>query len=558
MKLPNPSPHHIDRVLDSGEAAVGAVRRFFASYFWIIFKNVIGWLLILLSLPAGVALPGPGGLPMALIGFALVAFPGKRRITSHVLRGRPLRVEASIFTTLTTAASLLAIGVLLYFVGGWYKQIVSHYRLDPEESTPGYIAAIVVLCALAAGVSWGVMRLGLLFVNKLIRLIPRIRRWIRPILRKYGVVLLPPPKHSGGPTGARDTVEILELSEYSRARFVRAWRSARPWIVRLTAVVVTAVLFFFVVHPTVQNWRAVEPSINRIRPITFLATVFLLAVCLVLYRVTSWSMIVRRFAPALSLRSATRIWTTAELSRYLPGGPGPMAARVALAKLGGMPGDAAATSFVIESAIFLIANVAVGGAALLWHGTRNAWGDMRWWMISTLVAFPLLIVLSLHPRAFYRFVDRFLVTLGRPPVERRIGMPMLLTLLGWNVLGLVTISLTLWLILQSPLALPLTKWWVGAAAYCAAWVVGYLAAWAPAGLGVREIIFMGVLVAVLPVEARMELSPQAVLAFAGVLALIVRVWSIAAEVCVALTAYAADVGGAIRSVRGRVPLRRRS
>ena len=557
MKPSPPSPHQIDRVLDRGEAAVGAVRRFFASYFWIIFKNVVGWLLILLSLPAGVTLPGPGGLPMALLGFALVAFPGKRKITSHVLRGRPLRIEASIFTTLTTAASLLAIGVLLYFVSGWYKQIVRRYDLDPEKSTPGYIAGIVVLCVLAAVVTWAVMRLGLLFVNKLIRLMPRIRRWIRPILRKYGIVLLPPPKHSGGDATGRETVEILEFSEFSRARITRWWALARPWIVRLTAVVVTAVLFYFVVKPTAENWGAVEPSINRISPLAFLLATCLLGGCLVLYRVTSWSMIARALGGSLRLGPATRMWATSELARYLPGGPSPMAARVHLAKIGGLSVSKGTTSFVLDGAIFLIANIAVGGAALLWHGMHNAWGDVRPWMIAMLVSFPAVVLLSLHPRVFYRFVDRFLLASGRPAIERRLGMPTLVTLLSWNVMGLIVVSLSLWLMLRAPLALPLTKWWVGAAAYCAAWVAGYLAAWAPAGLGVREIVFMGVLLAVLPVHARMELSPEAVVAFAGVLALIVRVWSIAAEVCVALTAYAADVGGAIRSVRGHVPLRRR-
>jgi hypothetical protein len=556
MKILPPEPHQIDRVLDRGEAAVGVIRRFFASYFWIIFKNVVGWLLILLSLPAGVALPGPGGLPMALIGFALVAFPGKRRITSHVLRGRPLRIEASIFTSLTTVASLLVIGVLLYLVSGYYQRIVAYFHLDPSESTPGFIAGMVVLCGLAAVVTWGVMRLGLLFVNKLIRLIPRIRRFIRPILRKYGVVLLPPPKHGHGLEAGRETVEILELSEHSRARVQMLWAGARPWVVRITAVVVTATLFYFVIQPTVQNWRAVEPSINRIRPIDFLIAVGLFALCLVLYRVSSWAMIVRAFGQPLAPAAAARVWSTSELARYLPGSPKPMSVRVQLSRLLNVPIDAATSSFVLESAIFFLANFAVGISALLCYGIRNASGDLRWWMIGALAIFPLLVLLSLHPRVFYRFIDRFLEAVGRAPVERKLGMPALMLLLLWNVAGLAVMSLALWLILRAPLALPLAQWWVGAAAYCIAWMVGYFAAWAPAGLGVREIVFMGVLLLVMPTQARIELSPHGVVAFAGVLALIVRVWSVAGEVTLALGSYALDVRGALDSVRGNRPVRR--
>src|SRR3989442_4519453 len=58
-------------------------------YSWLILKNVIGWALILASGPVGLTLPGPGGLPLFLIGFAMITFPGKRALTSRVMRGRP-------------------------------------------------------------------------------------------------------------------------------------------------------------------------------------------------------------------------------------------------------------------------------------------------------------------------------------------------------------------------------------------------------------------------------------------------------------------------------------
>ncbi len=42
-----------------------------------------------------------------------------------------------------------------------------------------------------------------------------------------------------------------------------------------------------------------------------------------------------------------------------------------------------------------------------------------------------------------------------------------------------------------------------------------------------------VLLLVMPTQARIELSPHGVVAFAGVLALIVRVWSVAGDVVLA-------------------------
>ena len=68
-------------------------QRFLTSRYWLILKNVIGWVLILLSFAAGPLVPGPGGIPLFLIGFALISFPGKRRLTARVLRGKPVRAS---------------------------------------------------------------------------------------------------------------------------------------------------------------------------------------------------------------------------------------------------------------------------------------------------------------------------------------------------------------------------------------------------------------------------------------------------------------------------------
>src|SRR3954469_14509809 len=69
------------------------VRQFLTDYAWWLSRNVVGWILMLAALPIGFALPGPFGLPLFLIGFALVTFPGKRRLTARVLRGRRLAIE---------------------------------------------------------------------------------------------------------------------------------------------------------------------------------------------------------------------------------------------------------------------------------------------------------------------------------------------------------------------------------------------------------------------------------------------------------------------------------
>src|SRR3954468_1448080 len=84
---------------------------------WILFliNNIIGWLLILLAWPVGIALPGPGGLPLFLIGFALITFPGKRHLTARVIRGIPVQRTSFAFrATIATIAIVFPALVLVY------------------------------------------------------------------------------------------------------------------------------------------------------------------------------------------------------------------------------------------------------------------------------------------------------------------------------------------------------------------------------------------------------------------------------------------------------------
>src|SRR6476469_9682554 len=99
-------PPHTQRAPSRGQ-------RFLASYYWLVLKNVLGWTLILLSFVAGPLVPGPGGIPLFLIGFALISFPGKRRLTARVLRGRPVRFASRPFLLISLGAALVLAAVAL-------------------------------------------------------------------------------------------------------------------------------------------------------------------------------------------------------------------------------------------------------------------------------------------------------------------------------------------------------------------------------------------------------------------------------------------------------------
>jgi len=124
----------------------------------------------------------------------------------------------------------------------------------------------------------------------------------------------------------------------------------------------------------------------------------------------------------------------------------------------------------------------------------------------------------------------------------KIGFRKLAGLLVWCVLGLLWQSLAIWFLVAGPLDLPRAKWWVVAGAYALAWCAGFLAVWAPGGIGVRELVFMAAMQVALPpaVRQRFQTDPAALTGFLAFLSVLLRLWTIAGELMLTAVAYLAD------------------
>jgi hypothetical protein len=136
--------------------------------------------------------------------------------------------------------------------------------------------------------------------------------------------------------------------------------------------------------------------------------------------------------------------------------------------------------------------------------------------------------------------------LGKPEIVKQLGFGELVGLLLWNVLGLVWQSLAIWLVVSTPLGLQFTKWWVVAGAYSLAWVAGFLAFWAPGGIGVRELVFVMAMEIALPDKVKATFNNPAVqFGFLAFLSVLLRLWATTGELILAGLAYVADYRGAL-------------
>ncbi|MDQ3440599.1 MAG: lysylphosphatidylglycerol synthase domain-containing protein, partial [Planctomycetota bacterium] len=222
--------------------------------------------------------------------------------------------------------------------------------------------------------------------------------------------------------------------------------------------------------------------------------------------------------------------------------------RVYMVRPYGVSGSVSSTSQILEIFTSLLANVIMASVCLLYFGVRkDVDGSARVWLFIAMALVPTL-ALVLHPKIFYRIVNRVLVSIRKPPITQRLDGRKLVGLLAWVLVGLVWQSLAVWLITYDlPVGLPLVKWWVVAGAYSLAWVAGFLAIWAPGGIGVREVVFMAVMAVVLPPDVKQTFvdSPAQLTAFLAFLSLLLRLWATAGELILAIVSLTLDLPGAM-------------
>ncbi len=551
----DPEPSQTNSIFDYGTRPIAWGRRLIVTYTWVIFKNVIGWLLILMSGPVGLAVPGPGGLPLFLIGFAMISFPGKRKLTARVIRGKPIPADSASYKWGSLAVALIApLGVVIYIYvyrkDPWLAPILSF--LAAERLNWVYTAGYVVLTAAL----WLLLWPGRWILNKALSLVPKIRRKVRPWLRRNGVDLLPARRRrrrmtADGPFDNTPDHEILAIHErhYKSASVI--WKRSKPWLRRVLAVVAAVAIFYWIIKPIQQQWPTVREQILETNPLRFLIAVLMFAAFL-FFRAISWRRILIGLGHRLPMAPAVRIWSTSELARYLPGAIWQVMGRIYLVRPYGVSGSVSSTSQVLELTVFMLANVILAAACYLYFGLKVS-DDARIWLYFCCLLLPALAIF-VHPKIFYGIVNKVLSKLRKPMLAKRLDGFALSRLLGRMLLALLWQNAAVFILVQPALGLKLDHWWTVAGAYCLAWCVGFAGGFlVPAGIGVREFVFVAGMRVVLPQEVATRLDGPQSAALLGFLAILLRLWTVLGELILTAIAHSWDYKGALnlRGASGR-------
>lgn len=180
-----------------------------------------------------------------------------------------------------------------------------------------------------------------------------------------------------------------------------------------------------------------------------------------------WLAILRRFGVETRLRWAG-VFFQAQLSKYIPGAIWQYAGRAALGPAHGIPARVVAMSLPVE----------VGAAALAAGATAPLL--LGWWGVPAVLALALLATAA--GRRIMTGSSRAATITGAG--TRAFG----LYLVAWPAVGA-----GFWLCARGLVTIPAHELPVYVGAYAVAWLVGFVAVYAPGGLGVREAVLVALL-----------------------------------------------------------------
>ncbi len=285
----------------------------------------------------------------------------------------------------------------------------------------------------------------------------------------------------------------------------RRWWTVAKWVVGIAIAA-------FVIRALVTGWTSMNarPVVWAVRPLFILASA-LLTWAMYALLIAAWRVMLIGWGERLGGLDAARIWTVSSLGKYLPGKVWAIAGMAVMAQRAGVAPWAATASAIVLQAL------AVGSAAVVIGVTGVAvleaeYPGVRPLLVALVAASVAGMALLMWP-AFVRRLLRVARVSAPPTVTPGAGAVLFGAVA--NVTAWAGYGVALWLLGAGLFDAPGLTLVRAVGAFTASYLAGLLFLPAPAGLGIREAVF------VLMLEGAVGREPAVALAIASRLLLTV-------------------------------------
>lgn len=270
-------------------------------------------------------------------------------------------------------------------------------------------------------------------------------------------------------------------------------RSTRQWAwLTIQGVLVVATLVW-AVRALASQWGALRAAAASAHvQWGWIALASLTVLCTYALLIQSWRMLLSGWGSALSFPAAVRIWTIANLGRYLPGKVWSIGALGILAAREGVSGTSAAGAAILGTLL----NIGTGLGIMSLSGARVLGAFHKPWLQSAAIVGSIAFVVGtlLLPVLLPVVLARVARWRGVPEVSRQLSartiwIATFANALSWAMYGAAFALFAKGVAPQVVASLPLFI-----VIWTSSYVSGYLVLYAPGGLGPREVVLTGGLV----------------------------------------------------------------
>jgi len=263
--------------------------------------------------------------------------------------------------------------------------------------------------------------------------------------------------------------------------------SARPRWLRLAQWVVGLAIVGFAARSLVNNWEALrsQPLDFRIGP-GWLVLSALVVWSMYAILIVAWRVMLAGWGQRLDAWGAARIWTVSSLGKYLPGKVWAVAGMALMAQRAGVAPWAATGSAVVLQVLAIGTGAAIAGLTGR-RAIEAAYPGAQAVLLLLVAASIVGVGLLLWPpvlRRLLRFTAPDAEQRGAPPVGG-IALGIVANALAW-----VGYGAALWLLARGLLPSAALRPVLAVAVFTASYLAGFLALFAPGGIGVREGLFI--------------------------------------------------------------------
>lgn len=255
-------------------------------------------------------------------------------------------------------------------------------------------------------------------------------------------------------------------------------------LLTLARVVVTAVVLVAAALTLWRQWNAVDTRDIQLGahpgPIV---TGSLLVIGAYAVLIEAWRQALVAWDASLGFWRAARIWAVSNLGRYVPGKVWQLTAMAVMLQRAGVPLSIAGAAAITVTLVNVLAGlflVVLFGPPVLVHAGISAAAGMTFLLIGALLLVLTPAALPVLLRTFGRVTGRKLPTFHVP--ARAVWVTALGSLIAWVVYGIAFREFARGLLGAAPG--PVLAY---VAVYAGSYLLGYLALFAPAGIGVREL-----------------------------------------------------------------------